>query len=228
LTDWYYWPNLYNDVAFFVILCTICQLHSRQQPKIPFPLTWNSTTLQHFDLDTIFMPHGFGGMVYLLQVTEPSITWPDAHALKNNTSEAWASFIYKDIICCFSCIPFFLVHGGSEFKGVAEILFKQYGITVIMTTAYMLHNNSVAKWSHPTLFKSLMHASGQDESKWPLFLYGCLLAMRCTTSCMTGFPPYFLLYSRNPLLAFNTNNCTWDTSDWHKVQSMANLIATRA
>jgi len=91
------------------------------------------------------MPCGFGGMVYLLQAMELSITWPEARTLKSNTSEAWASFIYKDIICHFGCILFFLVDGGSEFKGAAEILFKQYGITVIMTMAYMLHNNSVAE-----------------------------------------------------------------------------------
>jgi hypothetical protein len=45
---------------------------------------------------------------------------------------------------------------------------------------------------------------------------------------MTGFTPYYLLYGRSPLLAYDIADRTWDTLDWHTVQSTADLIGMRA
>ncbi|KAF8229214.1 hypothetical protein L208DRAFT_1105799, partial [Tricholoma matsutake] len=55
LTDCFYWPNMFNEVAFFVVSCIICQLWSASRPKVPFSSMWNSTILRHFDLDTNHM-----------------------------------------------------------------------------------------------------------------------------------------------------------------------------
>jgi len=77
------------------------------------------------------MEKGYGGKHFLLQAVEAAIGWPEARASSNNDSESWASFIFEEIICRFGCIPFCLIDGGSEFRGAAEILFKQYGIVII-------------------------------------------------------------------------------------------------
>jgi hypothetical protein len=228
LWDRFYWPNLYDDVAFFIVSCIICQLRSARRPKTAFESTWNSAILRRFDLDTVYMPEGQGGMKFLLQAVEPAIAWPEARASRKNDSESWAKFIYQEIICRFGCIPSFKVDGGPEFKGAAEILLKQYGIVVVMTTPYTPRNNAVAERAHPTLCDSLFRACGTDASRWPLYLHACLLAMRCTTSRMTSFTPYFLLYGRSPLLAFDISDRTWDTLDWHIVRTTADLIALRA
>jgi hypothetical protein len=45
---------------------------------------------------------------------------------------------------------------------------------------------------------------------------------------MTGFSPYYLLYGRSPLMAFDIADRTWDTLDWHSVRSTADLIGMRA
>ena len=74
------------------------------------------------------MPDGYGGKKFLLQVTEPGIGWPEAWASRKNDSASWAKFLYEDIICRFGCIPLFIIDGGSKFKGLVEILFKQYGV----------------------------------------------------------------------------------------------------
>jgi hypothetical protein len=228
LTDRYYWPNLFDDVAFFVVSCVICQLRSASRTKVPYSSTWNSTILRRFDLDTVHMPDEYGGKRFLLQATEPGIGWPEARASRKNDSASWAKFLFEEIICRFGCIPLFIIDGGSEFKGLVEILFKQYGVVAIVASPYSPHNNAVAERAHPTLVESLFRACGNDSSKWPLFLSACLLAMRCTTSRMTGFTSYYLLYGRTPLLAFDIADRTWDTLDWHTVQSTADLIGMRA
>jgi hypothetical protein len=91
------------------------------------------------------MEDGQGGKHFLLQAIEPSINWPEACTAAKNDSKTWAKFIYEDIISCFGCIPIFVVDNGSEFHGITEILFKQYGVTVIFTTAYHPEGNTINK-----------------------------------------------------------------------------------
>ena len=72
----------------------------------------------------VHMENGFGGKHYLLQAIEAAIDWPEARASTKNDLEAWALFLYEEIICRFGCIPFCVTDGGPEFLGAAEILFE--------------------------------------------------------------------------------------------------------
>ena len=174
------------------------------------------------------MEDGYGGKHFLLQAIEPSINWPKARAAAKNDSKTWAKFIYEDIISRFGCIPIFVVDNGSEFRGVTEILFKQYGVTVIFTTAYHPEGNAINERSHQTLVNSIRRSCGRDSNKWPLMVHACLLSMRCTTTRVTGYSPYYLLYGRHPILAFDIADRTWDFLDWHQVKTTEELIALRA
>ncbi|GLB42560.1 putative transposition, RNA-mediated [Lyophyllum shimeji] len=227
LAEHFYWPNLYDDVAYFVRSCNICQLRSKARPIIAFSPTWSTAILRVFCLDTIHMETGYGGKNYILQGIEPSIGWPEARAAAKNDSETWARFMYEDIICRFGHIPVFIVDGGKEFLGAADILYKQYGITVIISSPYHPQGNGIAERGHQTLVNSIMRACGKDSNKWPLYLHAGLCAMRITTSRVTGYPPYYLLYGRYPFFAFDMADRTWDTLDWDTVRTTEELIAIR-
>ena len=51
--------------------------------------------------------------------------------------------------------------------------------------------------------------------------------MRCSTSQVTGYTPYFLLYGLRPFFAFDFTDRTWDTLDWHAIASTEDLLAIR-
>ncbi|OBZ65135.1 hypothetical protein A0H81_14865 [Grifola frondosa] len=51
--------------------------------------------------------------------------------------------------------------------------------------------------------------------------------MRTTTSRMTGYTPYYLLYSQNPVFGFDLSDRTWSTLDWFAVKDTDGLIALR-
>lgn len=82
------------------------------------------------------MPNGCGGMHHLLQAVEPAVGWLEAQAARKNNSKTWAKFIHKEIICRFGCIPYCVIHGGSEFQDAAKILFKNYSVMVIISSPY--------------------------------------------------------------------------------------------
>ena len=194
LSKRFFWPNMYDEIAYFVRSCNVCQLHSKTRLIVAFSPTWSSGILRRFDLDTIHMPDGIGGMKFLLQATDPSISWVEARAVRRASSEAWAKFLYEDIYCRFGGVFLCLVDGGSEFKGAVEILFKQYGVVAIISSPYHLEGNGLVERSHQTLVNSIFCACGKDAHRWPLYLHAGLWAMRCSTSRVTGYPPYFLLY----------------------------------
>lgn len=173
------------------------------------------------------MEDGYGGKHFLLQAIEAAINWPEAWASKKNDSETWARFIYEEIICRFGCIPYCVTDGGTEFLGAAEILFKQYSIVIIVSSPYHPQGNAMIEWSHQTLENSIQRACGKDSSKWPLYIHAAPLAMHCTVYRMTGYTPYFLLYGRHPILAFDITDQTWEALDWHTVHSTEDLITIR-
>jgi len=225
LSEHFFWPNMYNQIAYFVHSCNVCQLWSKTCPIIAFSPTWNSGILRRFDLDTIHMPDGFGGMKFLLQATDPSISWVEAWAVRCANSESWAKFLYEEVYCWFRCILLCLIDGGSEFKGAVEILFKQYGIVAIMSSLYHPEGNGHSEHSHQMLVNSIFQACGMDASCWLLYIHAGLWAMHCSTSRVTGYPPYFLLYGHCPFFTFDFADKTWDTLDWHNITSTEDLLA---
>ncbi|OSC96482.1 hypothetical protein PYCCODRAFT_1340325, partial [Trametes coccinea BRFM310] len=94
LSDRYYWPDMYSEVAWFVRSCNACQFHSKQRTLTPLSPTVSPCVFRRFVADTVHMPGGF-----LLHVSCSTSKWPEAKAVKRNTSRVWARFLYEDVIC---------------------------------------------------------------------------------------------------------------------------------
>uniref|UniRef100_A0A0W0FG47 Putative polyprotein n=1 Tax=Moniliophthora roreri TaxID=221103 RepID=A0A0W0FG47_MONRR len=78
LIDRFYWPNLYDMVAYFVQSCIECQKFIQEIPHIPYSASWQVPLLRHFNIDCIHMPSGIRGFEYIVQAVEPTILWPEA------------------------------------------------------------------------------------------------------------------------------------------------------
>jgi len=225
LSERFFWPTCSTRLLTLYDPATFANCIQKTRPIVTFSPTWNSGILQRFDLDTVHMPDGFGGMSYLLQATDPAMSWVEACAVRRANSESWAKFLYKEVYCRFRSILLCLVDGGSKFKGAVEILFKQYGVVAIVLSLYHPEGNGHAECSHQTLVNSIFRACGKDTFRWPLYVHAGLWAMCCSTSQVTGYPPYFLLYGRHPFFGFDFADRTWDTLDWHTVSSTEDLLA---
>ena len=121
------------------------------------------------------MPDRFGGMKYLLEATDPAISWVEACAARKPNSETWAKFLYEEVYSWFGCVLLCLVDGGSEFKGAVDILFKQYGIVVIVSSPYHPEGNGHAERSHQTLVK--FDSSSLWKGHFPLATLGACRAL---------------------------------------------------
>ena len=228
LSERFYWPNMYSDIQYFVRSCIECQKSIKRQPIIPYNPSWQAPLLRHFKLDCIHMPKGVGGFEYIVHAVEPMILWPEAKSLKSLTASSVASFIYRSIICRFSCVPVISMDGGPEFKKeVKELLRTQYKCTVIISTSYHPEGNAVVERAHQPLVDAIFKCTGDAKGNWPKYLELALFAVRVTVSHATGFSPYYLLYGVHPVFSFDAVEETWQTLDWHMVHTHEDLLAIR-
>jgi hypothetical protein len=72
-----------------------------------------------------------------------------------------------------------------------------------------------------------MKACEGSPSKWPDLLPHALFADRITTSSVTGFSPYQLLYGVDPLLPFDLTEATFMIDGYTSGLSTAELLALR-
>jgi hypothetical protein len=220
---------MYDDISYFIRSCIECQKAIKRIPVIPYNESWQAPLLRHFNLDSIHMCDGVGGMKYIIHAVEPTILWPEARAVKVLDAKTVARFIYEDIVCRFACVPFMTIDGGPEFKKeVQHLLRTLYNCTVIISTAYHPEGNAPVERNHQPLVDAIYKCTGDAKGNWPKFLRAVLFAMRVTTSRATGFSPYYLLYGVHPVFAYDIAEITWQTLDWHKVRTHEELLAVRA
>jgi len=228
LLDRYWWPNIYDTVAYYTRACHPCQDSARLKPFAPYKNFNAPTILRHFHLHTIKMPDGYGGKHYIVQAIDCISGWPEAEAQPQSNWLDTAKFIYKYIISRFSGIPFFTVEHGSDFAGIAEILREKFRVVVLFSSGYYPENSRVVERAQQVLVDSLFKACKRDKSKWPLYLPSALWAIRTTTSRTTGYSPYFMIYGIHYVFSCDLDDATWQILEWDKVQDTPSLIGIRA
>ncbi|KAF9800793.1 hypothetical protein IEO21_10293 [Rhodonia placenta] len=205
VADRFWWPNQYDEIAFFVRSCNTCQYRAKSRLLQPLSITISPSILRRFVLDTIHMPQGSNGHRYLLHASDDVSRWPEAVSSRKNNAETWAKFIWK-VLCWFGCIPVFVCDGGPEFKGAARTILLRHGVSVILSSPYHPEGNGIAERDGQTLMRAVMQSCGKRTKDWPLFLEAGLLAVRTTTSRATG---------------------TWSVLEWDKVRTTEDLLTMR-
>lgn len=227
LKDRYFWPSLYDDIAWHVRSCNACQYRSRIRPKIPISPSLSPSVLKTFAFDTIHMPLGLFKFRYLFHASCVTGKWSEARGTRKNNSRSMATFMWEDVICRFGCIPVFRCDGGPEMRGAVRILLEEHKVVVVLSSPYHPEGNGIAERDGQTLYRAIMKACAKDPRQWPLYVHAALWAQRTTVSHATGYTPYFLTYGQHTLLPFDITDRTWFVLDWEKVRSTSDLLAIR-
>jgi hypothetical protein len=228
LVDFYFWPNMFAQVALFCRTCEQCQLRSSEQPKVAINPTWVPTVLRKLNMDLVEMGIRSSGYEYIVDVRDDLTGWLEARMLARKSAELVADFLWQDVICRFGCIPQITTDNGTEFRGAVDILARKYGITVIRISPYNPAANGMIERGHRTWINSIWKLCGSKKHRWSRWFYHVMWADRVTTRRATGYSPYYLLYGKPYLFPFNLTDKTWYTVDWHGLETTADLLAVRA
>ena len=228
LVDFYFWPNMFAQVALFCRTCERCQLRSTEYPKVAINPTWVPTVLRKFNMDLVEMGIRSDSYEYIVDIRDDLTGWLEARMLVRKSADLVADFLWQDVICRFGCIPQITTDNGTEFQGAVDVLTKKYGITVVRVSPYNPAANGMIERSHRTWINSIWKLCAHRKHTWSRWFYPALWADRVTTRRSTGFSPYYLLYGRPHLFPFNITDETWYTIDWHGLETTEDLLAIRA
>lgn len=228
LADFYFWPNMFQQIGIHCRTCYECQMRLTYRPKVPVSPTWVPTILRKFNMDLVDMGITSGGYRYIVDMRDDLSGWLESRMIAKKTSEDIAQFIWQDVICRFGCIPQITTDNGKEFHGAVEILAERYGIKIVRSSPYHPEGNGMIERGHRTWIESIWKLCGRNKKKWSEWFYAAMWADRVTVKRNTRFSPYHLLCGKPHLFPFTIDKETWYTIPWHKVSTTEELIEMRA
>src|SRR6185436_20634709 len=94
------WPNLAEDVKYYIELCDVCQRTekpNKDQTVIPIKVIG---PFDQIGIDFVGpLKVSSKGNKYIIVVTDYLTKWPEARPVQNATAKEVANFLYEKIIC---------------------------------------------------------------------------------------------------------------------------------
>ena len=140
-----------------------------------------------------------------------------------------ASFIFKDILCCWGTVSKLVTNNGTPYVQALDILANWYGICHIQISPYNSQANTMVEQHHYNVQEAIVKSPLGGEVRWPLITHSVFQAEHITILKSTRLLLYFMVYGIELLFPFDLTKATFlvPVSDTDPV-SRSSLIAWKA
>ena len=202
----FYWPNMNDDIAYYVRSCHICQAASHKSiKKAPMCIAkLAATPFDHVCLDIIgpLLPASTRRHQYILTCVDQATRYADAIPLKNIDSEAVADAMME--MFSRTGIPKNITtDNGTQFS---SNMFKSFlsllNISSTTTAPYHAQSNGIVERFNGTLKLMLRRLASEQPHDWDRYLPALLFAYRDAPQTSLGYSPFELIFghkARGPL-----------------------------
>ena len=195
LQERFYWPKMLDDVRTFIRSCERC-LRFKQKPQqdqlYPLMATY-PLELIHLD----FLTYGGKGDVFknVLVVTDHFTWYAQCFVTVNQLAVTIADTLVNKFFAHYGWPDKILTDRGSSFE---NILLKEIceisKVCKLRTCSYHPQTNGQCERFNKTLINMLATLPNSAKKNWQDWVPTLVHAYNCTTSSVTGFSPYFLIY----------------------------------
>ena len=197
----YYWPNMYKELYDYINNCQTRNLTKVKPPQQetdapPYPFA-------KIGLDVAGPYHQTLSInKYVVGFVDWYSGWAEAFSIPDKSAETIAYLLLEEIIPRHST-PLQLVtdNGTENVNKVMQHLLQILKISHVTTSYYHPQSgNSKVERFHRTFNDVMSKKVKEHLDTWDLYINQVLAAIRFSTNDSTKFSPFYLLYSREPVM----------------------------
>lgn len=225
--DRFWWPNLEEDIKWFVETCHECQTRQTTRLRIPPTVAPIPTLFQKVHMDIMLMPR-VKNLRYIIQARCALTSYPEWRALAKESAAAIGRFIFEEILCRWGYVAEIVTDNGSAFIKALDWLADKYGIRHIRISGYNSQANGLVERKHFDVRESIMKMIQNDPSLWPTIVHCVFWAERVTIKRSTGMSPYYMVHGVEPIMPFDLTEATYLVAPMQPWMTTEDLIMIRA
>ena len=224
----FWWPDMEEDVMWYVKTCHLCQIRQRRALEVPPVVTHTPSIFQVLYVDTVHMNPLSNECKYIVHSRCRLLSWMESRALREENTRTIGQWLFEDIICRWSSLVKIVTDNSAPFKKAVRWLEEKYGIKGVMISLYNSKANGVVERPHWDLRQMLYKATDGNVKKWFWSLHHVMWVDRVTVRKRTGCSPYFMVTGAQPTLPLDLTETTWLVTYPERMLSRAELIGLRA
>ncbi len=185
--------------------CTRCvKSNSPNLPEVaPLVNSESFQPLQLVCLDFLGLEDSKGGFNRLV-ITDHFIKYAQAIPTKNQLAHTTAKILFDNFMVHYGFPEKLHSDQGRNFESsVTSHLCKLTGVRKTRTTPYHPMGNPVTERFNRTLVQMLRTLTTEQKANWKAFVAALVHAYNSTCNHATGYRPFYLMFGRQPRLAFD-------------------------
>jgi hypothetical protein len=226
LLEHFWWPNLDEDVKWYIRTCHECQLRLLHKIIIPPTVPNPGGLFRKVYVDTMLMPKA-KGYRYIIHARCSLTSYPEWKMVRHENYTTIATFLHE-LACRWGAIEVIVTDNAPQYLQAAELFVEKHHIRHIKISPYNSRAQGPIERRHFDVRESIMKAAEGDESKWPDVAPAVFWAERVTIQKSTGYSPYYLAHGVEPLLPFDLAEATYLAPDINGPMTTEDLVALRA
>ena len=222
----FWWPNVGEDIKWYLKSCSECQARQFTHPRIPPTVAVPARLFQKVYMDVMKLPQS-SGYSCIVQARCSLSGWPEWRALTSESSQTVAKFFFEEVVCRWGAVPEVVTDNGSSFLGEFRKLATRFQIHQIRISPYNSKANGIVERRHRDVREALMKTAVSPD-KWMAVAHYVFMAERFTVQKATNYSPYFIVHGVEPTLPFDLLEFSFNHPTLIGKVSTSDLLAARA
>ena len=204
MQECFWWPGMTRDLRNHIKKCGHCRKYEAAPPVVPMkPLSCSGPgELLHFHFTSIeeTVPLKEDPVIRNVLVLQDHFSkYVVAYVVKDQTARTAAETLRNGYFGLFDAPAYLVSDQGKAFTGhVITHLCELYGVQKLRTSPYHAQTNGQVECMNQTIIHMIGKLEEDRKACWSEHLPELLLAYNVTHSAVTGYSPYYLLFSRRP------------------------------
>ena len=204
MQECFWWPGMTQDLRNHIKKCGHCRKYEAAPPVVPMkPLACSGPgELLHVDFTSIeeTVPLKEDPVIHNVLVLQDHFSkYVVTYVVKDQTARTATETLRNGYFGLFSAPAYLFSDQGKAFMGhVIMHLCELYGVQKLRTSPYHAQTNGQVEHMNQTIICMIGKLEEDRKACWSEHLPELLLAYNATCSTVTGYSPYYLLFSRRP------------------------------